>query len=70
MPLVSIKKSHVEYELQILKNRLESEGIKCFFKNEFSAQVMSQISSFEAELQVSSEDLERALEILKQTEEL
>jgi len=69
MSLITIKKSHLDLDIQFIKSKLESEGISCFIKNEFSSQVMSHLSSFEAELQVSSSDLKRALEILKEIEE-
>jgi len=66
MSLITIKKSHQELELQVLRNRLEAAGIPCYMKNEFSAQVFSNIPSFISELQVSSEDVEKAIEIMKE----
>ncbi len=69
MSLITIKESHVELDLLVLKSRLESEGIKCFLKNEFTTQIMSHMATFVVELQVSSSDLERAQEIIKETEE-
>lgn len=68
MGLVTIKKSHYESELLVLKSRLEAEGINCYFKNEFTTQIMNYLPSFEVELQVSSIDLESALDILKTIE--
>ena len=68
MSFVTIKESHVETDLLVLKSRLEAEGIKCYLKNEFTAQIMSHMATFTAELQVSSTDLKRALEIIKETE--
>ena len=65
MSLVTIKKSHVESELSVLKSRLESEGIKCYFRNEYTTQIMNYLPSFEVELQVSELDLEKAREIMK-----
>ena len=69
MGFVTIKESHVESDLLVLKSRLESEGIKCYMKNEFTAQLMSHMSTFMVELQVSALDIERAQEILKDIEE-
>jgi len=59
MSLITIKKSHIESELLVLKSKLESEGIKCYLKNEFTTQIMNYLPSFEVELQVSDLDLER-----------
>jgi len=64
MSLVTIKKSHVESELLVLKSRLESEGIICYFRNEYTTQIMNYLPSFEVELQVSELDLEKAPEIM------
>ena len=69
MGFVTIKESHVESDLWVLKGRLESEGIRCYLKNEFTTQIMSHMATFVVELQVSTEDLERAQEILKEIEE-
>ena len=68
MSLITIKKSHLEAELLILKGRLESEGIKCYLKNEFTTQIMSHMVTFDVELQVSDSDLERVKEILAEIE--
>jgi hypothetical protein len=68
MSLITIKKSHVEAELLVLKSKLESEGIHCYLKNEFTTQIMNYLPSFEVELQVSDADLEKALEILNEIE--
>lgn len=69
MSFVTIKESHVETDLLVLKSKLESEGIKCYLKNEFTAQIMSHMATFTAELQVSSSDLERAQKIIKEIED-
>ena len=66
MSLVTIKKSHYEADLIILKSKLESEGIKCYLRNEFTTQVMNYMATFEVELQVSSFDLEKVERILDQ----
>jgi hypothetical protein len=66
MKFVTIKESHVESELLVLKSKLESEGIPCFLKNEFTTQIMSHMATFTVELQVLSSDVERAQEIIKE----
>jgi len=68
MSLITIKKSHIEADLLILKGRLESEGIKCYLKNEFTTQIMSHMATFDVELQVSDSDLDRVKEILAEIE--
>jgi len=69
MNLITIKESHDVTDLLVLKSRLESEGIKCYLKNEFTTQIMSHMATFVAELQVSESDLEKVKEILKNIEE-
>lgn len=41
MSLITIKKSHIESDLLVLKSKLESEGINCYLKNEFTTQIMN-----------------------------
>ena len=43
MKFVTVKKSHYAADLQILKSRLESEGIKCFIEGELTSQVLTRI---------------------------
>ncbi len=69
MSLVTVKKSHVESDLLVLRSKLESEGITCYMRNEFTTQIMNYLPSFEVELQVSESDVERVIEILKEIEE-
>jgi len=69
MSLITKKKSHMESELLILRSKLESEGIKCYMRNEFTTQIMKHLPSFEVELQVSDLDLERVKEILIEIED-
>jgi len=69
MSLVTIKESHVASDLLVLKNRLESEGIKCYLKNEFTTQVMSHMATFVVELQVSDLDLEKVQDVIKEMED-
>lgn len=64
MSLVTIKKSSHESELLILKSKLESEGIPCYLRNEYTTQILSHMVNFDVELQVSETDMERVLEIM------
>lgn len=68
MDFVTIKKARLESDLIVLKSRLESEGIKCFLKNEFTTQLMNYIPTFEIELQVSNSDLEKVRKIISEIE--
>ncbi|WP_406685307.1 DUF2007 domain-containing protein [Seonamhaeicola sp. MEBiC1930] len=68
MSFITIKSSRIESELLILKSRLESEGINCFLKNEFTTQLMNYIPTFEIELQVATSDLESAKKIMVEVE--
>jgi hypothetical protein len=67
MSLITIKKSHIESELLVLKSKLESEGIKCYLKNEFTTQIINFMPTFEVELQVSSSDFEKAKKIINES---
>jgi len=69
MGFVTIKESHVESDLLVLKSRLESEGIKCYLKNEFSTQIMTHMANFMVELQVSEADAERAYKTILKLEQ-
>jgi Putative prokaryotic signal transducing protein len=60
MSFITIKKSHLEGDLLILKSALESEGIKCYLKNEFTTQIINFMPTFVVELQVSISDFEKA----------
>lgn len=68
MSLVTIKQSHYEIDLIILKNKLESEGIKCYLHNEFTNQILSHMATFTVELKINQIDLDRAQEIMRQLE--
>ena len=70
MNFVTIKKSHYESDLLIIKGKLESEGIPCFLKNEYTTQAMNYMATFVVELQVSEPDLEKAKEILNEIDSL
>ncbi|MGB5322280.1 putative signal transducing protein [Lutimonas sp.] len=64
MGLVTIEKAHVASELLVLKSKLESEGVICYLRNEYTTQIMNYLPSFEVELQVSELDLEKVREIM------
>jgi predicted RNA-binding Zn-ribbon protein involved in translation (DUF1610 family) len=70
MKYVTVKESHYQTDLVVLKSRLESEGIECRFKNELTFQVLNYIPSFLVELQVPEEDVPRVKEILIETGDL
>lgn len=65
MGFVTIKESHIESDLLVLKSVLESEGIKCFLKNQYTTGIMSHMATFVVELQVHESDLEIAQNIIK-----
>jgi hypothetical protein len=69
MSLIAIKESHIASDLTVLKSRLEADGIKCYFKNEFTTQIMNYMATFVVELQVSNSDLLKAKEIMHEMEE-
>jgi predicted RNA-binding Zn-ribbon protein involved in translation (DUF1610 family) len=70
MKFFTIKESHYQADLVVLKSRLESEGIECRFKNELTTQVLNYIPSFLIELQVPEDDVPRVKEIMTETGEL
>ena len=70
MQYVTVRESHYQADLVVLKSRLESEGIACRFKNELTSQVLNYIPSFLVELQVPEEDVPCVKEILLETGEL
>ncbi len=67
MNFVTIKESLYQTDLVVIKSRLESEGIKCRYKNELTSQVLNYIPSFLVELQVREKDVPRVREILLET---
>ncbi len=69
MKLITIRESHQPMDLAILQSMLESEGIECFLKNEFTTQILSHIQSTSIELQVTNDDLEKALKIMQKYDE-
>ena len=66
MRFITIKKSHYEADLLVLKLKLESEGINCFLHNEFTTQVMNYMPAFNVELKVEERDLRDALKIISE----
>lgn len=56
------------YEVPVIRARLESEGIACYVKDEFTIQVKHIFSQAIGgiKLQVMESDVSRALEILKE----
>jgi Cdc6-like AAA superfamily ATPase len=56
------------YEAEIIRGRLESEGIECFMQDELTVQVNPFYSNAIGgiKLQVRESDLERAIKILKE----
>jgi len=70
MKFITIKESHYQTDLIVLKSRLESEGILCRFKNELTTQILNHVPSFLVELQVPENDVPRVREILIETGEL
>lgn len=70
MKFVTIKESHFQTDLIVLKSRLESEGIQCLLKNELTSQILNYVPSFLVELQVPDTDLHRVKEIMIETGDL
>lgn len=64
MNLVTVKSSHYQTDLIILKSRLESEGIFCFLKNELTSQILNHVPAFIVELQVKNSDLKQVKNIM------
>lgn len=64
MKLITVKSSHYEADLLPLKGLLESEGIYCFLKNQFTSSIMSHMANFQVELQVPESELEKVIEIM------
>lgn len=70
MKFVTIKESHYQADLVVLKSRLESEGIECRLKNELTTQVINHIPAFMVELQVPENEVDRARNIMIETGEI
>lgn len=70
MNFVTVKESHYQTDLVVLKSRLESEGIECRLKNELTTQVISHIPSFMVELQVPENKVDDARNIMIEAREI
>ena len=70
MKFVTIKESHYQTDLIVLKSRLESEGIECYLKNELTTQVISHIPSFMVELQIPEDKVDQARNIMIEAGEI
>ena len=64
MNFITIKSSHYQTDLIVLKSRLESERIFCSLKNELTSQILNHVPAFIVELQVEESDLEHAKKIM------
>ncbi len=69
MKFITVKESHYAADLQILKSRLESEGIICFVEGELTSQLLTHIPTMQAELKVHESDIEKVKAILIETDE-
>ncbi len=69
MKFITIKESHYVTDLTVLKSKLESEGIICNLKDEYSTQVLSHLPNMMVKLQVYEKDLEKAGKILSDSGE-
>lgn len=70
MKYVTIKESHYQSDLVVLKSRLESEGIECHLKNELTTQVINHIPAFMVELQVPENEVDLARNIMIESGEI
>ncbi len=64
MELVTIKESHYTTDPSVLKSKLESEGIRCFVKDEYSTDVLNHLPYVSAKLQVEKSDLPKVKSVL------
>jgi hypothetical protein len=69
MKLLTVKSSHYAADLQVLKSRLESEGIECIVEGELTSQVLAHVPMMQAELKIHNSDFERVKAILIETGE-
>ena len=69
MKFITIKSSHYASDLAILQSKLESFGINCYLKNEFSSQVMSHLPNILVELQIAEGDLAKLQGLIKENGE-
>jgi hypothetical protein len=69
MEFITIKTSHYASDLVVLQSKLQSLGINCFLKNEFSAQVLSHLPNSLVELQIAKTDLPKVQKLLEENGE-
>lgn len=69
MKFITIKSSHYASDLVVLQSKLESYGIKCYFKNEFSAQVLTHLPNALVELQIAESDFQKIQELIDENGE-
>ena len=63
--LVTIAVLHMSLEAEVMKSKLESEGIQAFIKGGHAVtSILGETGSFSVELQVADRDVARAREIL------
>jgi len=70
MKFITIKESNNASHLVVLKSKLESEGIRCRMDGELSNQVLNYIPMISVKLQVWEEDMDLAMRVLVEIEEL
>jgi len=69
MEFITIKSSHYASDLAVLQSKLESYGIRCYLKNEFSAQVLSHLPTSLVELQIAKADLAKVQELVNENDD-
>jgi hypothetical protein len=69
MSFITIKSSHFASDLAVLQSKLESFGINCYLKNEFSAQVLTHLPNSLVELQIAKSDLPKIQELIEENGE-
>ena len=62
---ITVLTRNFAHEIAIIQGRLEEEGITCFVKDELTAQAYHAVGG--VKLQVRESDLNRTIEILKET---
>ncbi|HEY9115722.1 MAG TPA: DUF2007 domain-containing protein [Bacteroidales bacterium] len=69
MEFITIKSSHYASDLAVLQSKLQSYGINCYLKNEFSAQVLTHLPNSLVELQIAEADLAKVQELIEENGE-
>lgn len=64
MELLTIIESHNSNDLLVLKTKLESEGIQCILKDQYTSQILTHIPSMSVKLQVYEKDIEKVKNIM------